>query len=108
MGTITEPITIKKPLGTKKWGPQESSRAQIQERRRSQHIGHVPRHLIGTITETITTRETIRNQKSGAPRKFHGPNTRNEGVSRRQEFCPDTLEKCVLSECGAFFGDLLT
>ena len=86
LGTITEPLPLRKPLRTKKLGPQECSRAQIQERRRSQHIGHVPRHLIGTIMETITTRETIRNQKSGAPRKFQGPNTGKERVSRCQEF----------------------
>ena len=67
---LWKPLLLRKPLGTKKWGPQESSRAQIQERRRSEHIGLVPRHLIGTITETITTRETNRNQKLGAPRKF--------------------------------------
>ena len=86
--TLQKPLSLRKPLGTKMWGLQESSRTQIQERRRSQQIGHVPRHLMGTITKTITTRETIRNQKSGAPRMCRGPNTGNEGVSRCQNFAP--------------------
>jgi len=36
---------------------------------------------LGTITETITIKETIRNQKVGAPRKFQSPNTGKEEVS---------------------------
>ena len=83
-GTHWKPLPPRKPSGSKKWRPKESSRAQTQERRRSQHIRHAPRHPPGTSTEPNTTRETVRNQKSeiGGPKKAQGSEYKKRGGSQ--------------------------
>ena len=44
------------------------------------------RKPLGTITEAITTRETIRNKKWVPPRKCQRPNTGKEEVSKYQSY----------------------